>query len=70
MRRAPDHPFAGGQLDDGRGHLPDRIAASVPRGFRAKLKRAAEREGVTAAAFIRRALEASIAAAQAAGPRA
>ena len=40
---------------------PDRISAHVPRGWRAQLYRAAEREGVSFAEILRRAIQRSIA---------
>ena len=43
-------------LDDGRGRYPDRIAAAAPRGFRERVKRAAQAERIPMGEFVRRAI--------------
>lgn len=45
------------QFDDGRGLFPDRLTASVPRGFKSYVRRAAETINVPLAEFVRRAVE-------------
>jgi uncharacterized protein (DUF1778 family) len=42
---------------DGRGRLPDRLAANIPRGFRDAAKKAAEAERVSLSQFVREAVE-------------
>lgn len=44
---------------------PDRIAASVPLGFKERAKRAAQREGLSFGEFVRKALEARLSAIEA-----
>ncbi len=45
------------QFDDGRGLFPDRLTASVPRGFKSYVRRAAEVVNQPLADFVRRAVE-------------
>ncbi|MBQ0820989.1 hypothetical protein KBI52_12305 [Microvirga sp. HBU67558] len=43
-------------FDDGRGKYPEPLKAQAPLGTRAKIKRAAEKEGISAGELIRRAV--------------
>jgi hypothetical protein len=44
------------KFDDGRGKYPEEVKVLAPLGTRAKVKSAAERQGITASELIRRAL--------------
>ncbi|SOR30292.1 protein of unknown function [Methylorubrum extorquens] len=43
-------------FNDGRGLYPERLSVTVPRGFPAVVKQAAEAEKVSVAEFVRRAV--------------
>ena len=50
--------YEGLTFDDGRGQYPERLKAVAPLGTRARIRKIAEREGLTAGEVIRRALSA------------
>ena len=44
------------QLDDGRGRFPEPVKVQTEFGTRAKIREAAQAEGITASEFVRRAI--------------
>jgi hypothetical protein len=49
-------PYDKLKFDDGRGRYPEEVKVLAPLGTRAKVKRVAQREGISANELIRRAL--------------
>jgi Ribbon-helix-helix protein, copG family len=50
--------YEGVVFTDGRGQYPERLKIATTRGTRARIKRAAEREGLSTSEIIRRAVAA------------